>query len=124
MKSFKEIINIPTEKRGFPTFEEMKGNSSTIEEGAGASSKKLQDAIAKFHAAQLELQQLQLSMLNARDRFLAIAKGDPDRDPIAEELKELGKKKAVAAKNVVETERVLQSALDKEDIEDIDVDIL
>lgn len=123
MKSFKETIGIPTEKRGFPTFEESIAGK-TIEEGAGTSSKKLQDAIAKFHAAQLELQQLQLSMLNARDRFLAIAKGDPDRDPIAEELKELGKKKAVATKNVVETERVLKTALDKEEVEDIDLDII
>jgi len=123
MKSFKETINTPIEKKGFPTFEESIAGK-TIEEGAGTSSKKLQDAISKFHGAQLDLQQLQTAMLDARDRFLAIPKGDPEREPIAEELKALGKKKEAAAKNVAETERALQSALDKEDVEDIDVDIL
>jgi hypothetical protein len=126
MKSFIEIVK-PEQAaatKGFPTFEEVVKNGNPMEEGVGTSSTGLQDAIGKLHQLQLDLQNIQKSMLDVRDKFLGIPKGDPERDPIAEELKSLNKKKADLEKNIKDAETKLQSALDKEDVEDVDMDLI
>jgi hypothetical protein len=126
MKSFIEIVK-PEQAaaaKGFPTFEDVVKSGNPMEEGVGTSSKGLQDAIGKLHQLQLDLQNVQKSMLDARDKFLGIPKGDPERDPIAEELKSLNKKKADLEKNIKDAEAKLQSALDKEDVEDVDIDLI
>lgn len=127
MKSFIEVVKPEkaAEQKGFPTFEDVVKGGNPIEEATtGTASKNLQDAIGKLHQLQLDLQGVQKSMLDARERFLGIPKGDPERDPIAEELKTLNKKKADLEKNIKDAENKLQSALDKEDVEDVDMDLL
>jgi AraC-like DNA-binding protein len=135
MKTFNEV-NYPSKstvsrkERGLPTFEqivELMSDPDSVEdlaEASGVSSKELRTAIQAVHDLELQIQKLEMNMLATRDQFVALPKDDAKRDPLRQELVQLNKDKTELQKKLQRAEIELQRALSREEIDDVEIDLL
>ncbi len=133
MKTFNEVnysqkSTISYEERGLPTFEQMaelmSNPNEDLTEAAGMSSKQLRTAIQTVHDLELQIQKLEMNMLATRDKFVALPKDDTKRDTLRQELVQFNKDKTELQKKLQKAEMELQRALSREEIDDVEIDLL